>query len=213
MQHSKYKLDWCRGKFITFEGGEGVGKTTNLKFVAASLETAKIPYIVTREPGGTAIGEKLRAILLQPTSEQILPITELLLVFAARSQHINHVILPALKNDLCVLCDRFTDASYAYQGGGRKIDKTYIKFLQQMVQQDLHPNLTILLDAPVTIGLERAKGRAKLDRIESEQVSFFERIRTAYLEQASNSDHEYYIINANDSLTNIQTKIMQLLSR
>jgi dTMP kinase len=209
----QYSLDWCKAKFISFEGGEGVGKTTNINFVANCLAEAKIPYIVTREPGGTEIAEQLRSILLKPTNEKLLPITELLIIFAARNQHLHQVILPALEKNICVLCDRFTDASFAYQGGGRNVEKSHIQYLQQLVQNSLRPHLTILFDAPVNIGMTRAKNRSQLDRIELEQLSFFERVRSAYLEQAKNPDHEYCIIDASDSLDNIQNKILQILSK
>ena len=172
-----------RGKFITLEGGEGVGKTTNLAFIENYLKLHNIPVSVTREPGGTALAEKIRKLLLDKDSEAISEHAELLMVFAARAQHIKHVIEPTLANGTWVLCDRFTDATYAYQGGGRNMKNSTIEWLENLVQGILRPDLTLLLDAPVEIGLERAKLRSNLDRFESEKFNFFEQVRRAYFKQ------------------------------
>ena len=173
-----------RGKFITLEGGEGVGKTTNLVFIENYLKLHGIPVVVTREPGGTVLAEKIRHLLLDKESEDISENAELLMVFAARAQHIKHVIEPALASGNWILCDRFTDATYAYQGGGRNMKNSTIAWLENLVQGSLKPDLTLLLDAPVEIGMERARSRGNLDRFESEKIHFFEQVRRAYLLQA-----------------------------
>jgi dTMP kinase len=162
-----------RGKFITLEGGEGVGKTTNLAFIRKYLQDHGIDVVVTREPGGTQLAEKIRQLLLDSSSESISESAELLLMFAARAQHIKHVIEPALSEGKWVLCDRFTDATYAYQGGGRNMSINTIEWLENLVQGTLRPDLTLLLDAPVEIGFGRVRTRGELDRFESERVDFF----------------------------------------
>ena len=196
-----------RGKFITLEGGEGVGKTTNLSFIQELLEAAGVSVIVTREPGGTRLAEKIRDLLLDNQGEDIAPTAELLMIFAARAQHIKHVIEPALQQGQWVLCDRFTDASYAYQGGGRGMDMHIINWLEQSVQGDLRPDLTLLLDAPVETGMKRAKYRGKLDRFELEQQLFFEQVRQTYLQQAHTHKHRFKVINAAQSLPDVQNEI------
>ena len=163
-----------RGKFITLEGGEGVGKTTNLAFIKDYLEQHNISVVVTREPGGTKLAEKIRQLLLDKKSEAISEQAELLMMFAARAQHIKHVIEPALAQGKWVLCDRFTDATYAYQGGGRNMKISTIEWLENLVQGTLRPDLTLLLDAPVEIGIARVRERGALDRFELEKISFFE---------------------------------------
>jgi dTMP kinase len=202
-----------RGKFITLEGGEGVGKSTNLSFIADYLQTHHIPLVVTREPGGTVIAEHIRAILLDSEKEEFSEQTELLLMFAARSQHIKHVIRPALNQGKWVLCDRFTDATYAYQGGGRRMDINTIASLEQLVQGTLRPDLTFLLDAPVEVGMRRAKERGKLDRFEQEKISFFEAVRRAYLLQAELNPQRIKVINANQSLVDVQRGILEALQK
>ena len=196
-----------RGKFITLEGGEGVGKTTNLSFIQELLEAAGVSVIVTREPGGTRLAEKIRDLLLDNQGEDIAPTAELLMIFAARAQHIKHVIEPALQQGQWVLCDRFTDASYAYQGGGCGMDMHIINWLEQSVQGDLRPDLTLLLDAPVETGMKRAKCRGKLDRFELEQQLFFEQVRQTYLQQAHTHKHRFKVINAGQSLPDVQNEI------
>lgn len=196
------------GKFITLEGGEGLGKSTNLSFLADYLKGRDIPVIVTREPGGTQLAEKIRQLLLNKHDEAITETAELLLVFAARAQHIKHVIEPALSRGISVLCDRFTDATYAYQGGGRKMANSTINWLENLVQGKLKPDLTLLLDAPIEIGLERAKTRGKFDRFEQEKLCFFENVRQAYLTQAELTPHRIKVIAADRPLTEVQSSII-----
>ena len=192
-----------RGRFITVEGTEGVGKTTNIAFIRSWLDQQEIPSIATREPGGTPLAEQLRGLLLQPGVEKVNDLAELLMVFAARAQHLAEVILPALEQGTWVLCDRFTDATYAYQGGGRRMDVGAIATLEQLVQAELRPDAVLLLDIPVELGLERARGRGDLDRFEQEDVAFFERVRAAYLDRAQGQSH-YHIIDASQSLEAVQ---------
>lgn len=193
------------GKFITLEGGEGVGKSTNLEFVRQFLENRGKRLVITREPGGTKIGEQIRSLLLSDHS--IAAETELLLVFAARAQHLKEVILPALGSGVWVVSDRFTDASYAYQGGGRCMDRPFIEWLEQRVQNRLEPDLTLLFDAPVEIGLERAQRRGSTDRFEAESVAFFERVRLAYQEQARRFPGRIKVIDANRCLASVQQEL------
>lgn len=200
-----------KGKFITLEGGEGVGKTTNLAFIQAYLKKQGLSVVVTREPGGTALAEKLRALLLENQSEAISEKTELLLMFAARAQHITNVIQPALERGNWVLCDRFTDATYAYQGGGRGIDVSLIAWLEQFVQVELQPDLTLLFDAPIELGMQRAKNRGALDRFENEKLDFFNKVRAAYLERAKQNSERIKIVDAAQSLESVQRDIGQLL--
>ncbi|MCX7096893.1 MAG: dTMP kinase [Methylococcales bacterium] len=200
-----------RGKFITLEGGEGVGKTTNLAFIKDYLERHNISVVVTREPGGTALAEKIRRLLLDTGSEAITEHAELLLVFAARAQHIKHVIEPSLAKGAWVISDRFTDATYAYQGGGRNMRISTIEWLEHLVQGNLKPDLTVLLDAPVEIGLQRAKIRGALDRFEAEKSSFFEHVRRAYLLQAELHPERIKLIKANCPLDDVQRALMDVL--
>ena len=193
-----------RGKFITLEGGEGVGKTTNLHFIKDYLQQQNISVTVTREPGGTALAEKIRQLLLDADSEKVAETSELLLMFAARAQHIQHVIAPALAQGNWVLCDRFTDATYAYQGGGRGLSIDTIAWLEQLVQGELRPDLTLLLDAPIEIGMERAQKRGAFDRFEAEKISFFTRVRDMYLSRAAQQPERIKVIQAHQSLANVQ---------
>jgi dTMP kinase len=201
-----------RGKFITLEGGEGVGKSTNLAFIEKYLQQHNISVVVTREPGGTVLAEKIRQLLLDKNSEVISDQAELLMVFAARAQHIKHVIEPALAKGEWVLCDRFTDATYAYQGGGRNMRISAIEWLENMVQGNLRPDLTLLLDAPVEIGMERARSRATFDRFESEKISFFEQVRRAYLLQAELNPERIKLIKANQPLVDVQRALIEIIS-
>ena len=200
-----------KGKFITLEGGEGVGKTTNLNFINDYLSEHGIPVLATREPGGTRLAEKIRGLLLNHDDEVITEQTELLMMFAARSQHVKNVILPALAKGLWVLCDRFTDATYAYQGGGRSMSTAAIQWLEGFVLAGLKPDLTLLLDAPVETGLYRAKKRAELDRFESEDFGFFERVRRAYLVQAELNSDRIKVIRADQPLVDVQNEIIDVL--
>lgn len=201
-----------RGRFITVEGGEGVGKTTNLEYVRGALERAGKRVRVTREPGGSPLAERIRELLLDPACSGMSPDCELLLVFAARAEHLARVILPALENGEWVLCDRFTDATYAYQGGGRGLSRQRIAELEVMVQGELRPDLTLLLDLPVEIGLARAGARGALDRFEQEEAAFFERVRQAYRERAAAAPGRYRIIDASRPLADVQSQIDAALS-
>jgi dTMP kinase len=202
-----------QGKFITLEGGEGLGKTTNLLFIQQFLEKQGREVVVTREPGGTVLAEKLRALLLETRGEVISDKTELLLLFAARAQHIHTLIQPALTRGAWVLSDRFTDATYAYQGGGRGMDVACIAWLEQFVQASLQPDLTLLFDAPVELGLQRAKKRAALDRFETEQTTFFDNVRAAYLERAQQQSERIKRIDAAQSLAAVQLSIQHWLEK
>ena len=197
--------------FITLEGSEGVGKSTALTFIKNYLTEKKINFIVTREPGGTALAESLRQLLLHNDNETILPITELLLLFAGRAQHIEHVIKPALNSGKTVICDRFTDSSFAYQGGGRQMPMNQLQTLSEWVQGDLQPDLTLLFDAPVEIGLSRMNVRGDKDRIEKEKIDFFERVRTVYLARAKQFPERFKIIDATQSVEFVQKQIHSVL--
>jgi dTMP kinase len=202
-----------RGKFLTIEGTEGVGKSTNLAFVADWLRGRGIEVIVTREPGGTPLAEEIRSLLLSKREEPFDETAELLLVFAARAQHLAQVIKPALARGAWVLSDRFTDATFAYQGGGRGLSKTTIEQLEQLVQGDLRPDLTLILDIDVELGLNRARQRGELDRFEIEAVVFFERVRAAYRQRAESAPNRYAVVDAGKTLNEVQTEIEQVLTR
>ncbi len=201
-----------KGLFITVEGGEGVGKTTNLAFIADYLRASGIELVQTREPGGTPLAEQIRALLLQARDENVAPMAELLLMFAARAQHLERVVQPALDAGTWVLCDRFTDATYAYQGGGRQLDVGVIADLERLVQGNFRPDLTLLLDLPVAEGLARADARGELDRFEQEQLAFFERVRGVYLERARRFPEQFHVIDASGSLAQVQGSIGKVLS-
>ena len=194
-----------RGRFITMEGTEGVGKSTNLKFVSERLETAGIDVVVTREPGGTPLAESIRELLLEVRDETMDTMTELLLVFAARAQHIEQVIEPALAAGSWVICDRFTDASFAYQGGGRGVSEATIAALEQLVQGDLRPDLTLYLDVPIEVAAARIAGRDH-DRFEREQGPFFQSVRNAYLARAREHDR-IRVVDASVELGAVQEAI------
>lgn len=199
------------GKFITLEGIEGVGKTSNLQFIQSLLESAGHSCVVTREPGGTNLGEALRGLLLSHSDDNMSADAELLMMFAARAEHLDKVIRPALDNGQTVLCDRFTEATYAYQGGGRQLSIDKIKDLEQWVQEDLRPDLTIILDAPVEVGRERAGKRSAPDRIETEKDDFFQRVRDAYIDLAKNHPERICLIDASVELDNVQQQIREKL--
>ncbi len=202
----------AKGRFISIEGTEGVGKSTNIAFVKKRIEAAGIELILTREPGGTALAEQIRELILSPREEQMAVDTELLLVFAARAQHINRVIAPALAKGVWVLSDRFTDATYAYQGYGRGIDLERISQLEDFVQRGLRPDLTILLDAPVAIGLARASARGELDRIEQEKHSFFEKVRAGYQQQMKKEPQRFAQVDASQSLQDVERQVAKILT-
>jgi dTMP kinase len=201
------------GKFITLEGGEGVGKSTNVPFIKQFLEGHNINVVVTREPGGTVLAEKIRGLLLQSNNEAVTSHAELLLIFAGRAQHLNQVIKPALSQGQWVLCDRFTDATYAYQGGGREMPIDAINWLENFVQGTLRPDLTLLLDVPAEIGMARALNRGgQLDRFESEQIEFFNRVRRVYLQQAEQYPNRIKLIKADQALPDVQSAIIKELT-
>jgi len=199
------------GKFITLEGIEGVGKTSNLNFIREQLEAAGHDCIVTREPGGTSLGELLRELLLSHSDENMSPDAELLMMFAARAEHLSKVIRPALEAGKTVLCDRFTEATYAYQGGGRQLDVGKISDLETWVQGDLRPDLTVVLDAPVEVGRARAGSRSAPDRIEKERDDFFQRVREAYIDLSEQNPKRICLIDASVELDAVQSQIREKL--
>lgn len=198
-------------RFITLEGGEGAGKSTSLAFIRDYFAARGLPLVVTREPGGTPLAEQVRELLLQKRDEAVAPDAELLLMFAARAQHIAGLIAPALARGEWVLCDRFTDATYAYQGGGRGLSRARIAELEAMVQGDLRPGVTLLLDLPVAQGLARAEARAEKDRFESEREEFFERVRAAYRERAVAEPARFRVIDASRPLPEVQAALRAAL--
>jgi dTMP kinase len=198
-----------RPRFITLEGGEGVGKTTNLAFIEDYLTTRGVDLLRTREPGGTPLGERIRGLLLD--SGGMNSLSELLLVFAARAQHLEEVIRPALGAGRWVLCDRFTDASYAYQGGGRGLDLSVIGFLEQWIQAGLQPDLTLLLDTSIEVGMARVQERVATDRFESEPLGFFEKVRGAYLQRADQYPDRIKRVDASGNLESVQAGIAMRL--
>jgi len=202
-----------RGKFITVEGTEGVGKSTNLEFICRQLEAAGREVVQTREPGGTPLGEDIRQLLLDHRHDGMSSDCELMMMFAARAEHIAKVIQPALEAGKWVLCDRFTDATYAYQGGGRGIDNSRIAALEQWVQGELRPDLTLILDVPVEIGLARASQRGELDRFEREKQTFFEQVRNAYLTLAEQHPERIRIIDASPELEIVQAQLAEVLGQ
>lgn len=200
----------ARGLFITVEGGEGVGKSTNIVFLEEQLKQKGIELLVTREPGGSKLGEDLRQLLLAVGDDPVVPMAELLLLFAARAQHISTRIEPALAAGQWVLCDRFTDATYAYQCGGRGLERSAVGALEKLVQGELRPDCTLLLDAPVSTGMARARSRGELDRFELEEIAFFERVRRTYLDLAERSSGRIRIINASQPLEQVQKQLLKV---
>jgi dTMP kinase len=200
-----------KGLFISIEGVEGVGKSTAIQFIQQQLDKHNISYVLTREPGGTKIAEAIRQILLNPSQEKMCVDTELLLMFAGRAQNVSQVIKPGLAAGKWVLCDRFTDASFAYQGGGRGIPEPRIAQLAEWVLEGLKPDLTFLLDAPVEVGFDRIKERGAHDRIEQESLEFFKRIRQVYLKRANEDPKRFRIIQADISLFDVQHQLMDVL--
>jgi len=199
------------GLFITFEGVEGAGKTTNIAFIADKLQQAGHEILLTREPGGTTTGEAIREILISKDLPEMHYTTELLLMFAARAEHLHRKIIPALEQGKWVLCDRFTDASYAYQGAGRGIDSSKISQLETFVQGDLRPDYTFLFDLEADIGLSRAQSRGETDRFEQQHIDFFNRVRNQYLKMAEADKKRYRIINAQHDLETVQQQISKVL--
>jgi dTMP kinase len=200
-----------QGRFITLEGIEGAGKSTALALVREAVERAGHSVVVTREPGGTALGEDLRALLLGHKHTGMADDTELLLMFAARAEHLHQVIAPALAAGQWVICDRFTDATYAYQGGGRGLSRERIAQLETWVQGERRPDLTLLLDLPVMQGLQRAGRRSAPDRFESEQAAFFERVRQAYLDIAAAEPERVRTIDASRELPEVSAAVQAVM--
>jgi dTMP kinase len=199
-----------QGKFITIDGVEGAGKSTQINFICQYLKNQGINVVLTREPGGTDIGEKIRALLLS-TDSKMRSDTELLLMFAARNEHIHNKILPTLATGKWVLSDRFTDASYAYQGGGRGLDIERIAQLEKWALQDFTPDMTLLLDVPVEIGMQRVESRGEKDRIEQENIDFFDRVRQAYIARSKQYPQRIKLIDASQSSANISSQIQEIL--
>jgi dTMP kinase len=201
------------GKFITVEGGEGVGKSTNIDFICDVIRRRGHDVVETREPGGTPLAERIREMLLEHGDEHLPDETELLLFFAARSLHLHNLIRPALDSGTWVVCDRFTDATRAYQGSGRGLDAARIEWLAEWVHGDLTPHLTILLDAAPSIGMKRAGERGEADRLENEQGGFHLRVREGYLRQAASEPGRFAIVDANQPLAAVQDAIEAALRR
>jgi dTMP kinase len=196
------------GRFITLEGIEGAGKSTVARYMLEWLHGRGVPALLTREPGGTPLAERVRELVLQPAGEPVPPAAELLLMFAARSLHVANLIRPALARGEWVICDRFTDATRAYQGGGRGLDPAGIESLAQLVHADLRPDLTVLLDLPVPVGMARAQARrGEADRFEQERGPFFERVRAAYLEIARSDAQRFCVVDAGRELPAVQAAV------
>lgn len=200
-----------RGRFITLEGSEGAGKSTLARTVQKWLKAKNHKVIITREPGGTPVAEELRTLLLDTRNRGLCDTAELLLMFASRAQHINELIEPKLKAGWDVVCDRFSDASYAYQGGGRKMGFALIETMEKVVHPDLQPDLTLLLDLPAQVGLERANKRGSPDRFENERIAFFHRVRKAYLRRARKYPGRFAIIRANQPLGKVKADTIKVL--
>ncbi|WP_296806195.1 dTMP kinase [Thiocapsa sp.] len=201
----------ARGCFITLEGIEGAGKSTHIAALSALLCSMGIGVVTTREPGGSPIAERIRALLLDSSNTGMDETAELLLMFAARAEHLSKTIRPALESGAWVLCDRFTDATYAYQGGGRGLNPERIALLETLVQGDLRPDLTLLFDLEPALGLERARGRGTADRFESETLHFFDAVRAVYLERAHASPERYRLIDAAAPLSDVGEQADQAL--
>jgi dTMP kinase len=207
-------MNAASGRFLTIEGIEGVGKSTQVTRLSDSLRERGIAHVVTREPGGTPLAERIREIVLNSRGEAVPPIAELLLMFAARAVHVANHIEPNLRAGRWVLCDRFVDATYAYQGGGRRLSKDTVRQLEVMVLGARRPDLTILLDAPVELALRRAMQRnagAAADRFESERSEFFERVREAYCERAAAEPDRIAVVDAGQSVEQVAVQILDLL--
>jgi dTMP kinase len=203
-----------QARFITFEGIEGVGKSTQLLHVSAALEVRGIEHILTREPGGTPLAEKIRSLVLTQQEEALPSSAELLLMFAARAVHLENLIEPSIAAGRWVLCDRFTDATFAYQGGGRGLDANCIRQLQSLVHGGRQPDLTFLLDAPVELALTRARqrnGSAQVDRFESERLEFFVRVRRAYLQRAAAEPQRIAVLDAAQAADEVCARILEIL--
>ena len=198
-----------KGKFITLEGVEGVGKSTNVEVISEFLKSGGYDVLVTREPGGTTLGERVREILLDKNEYRMTPMAELLLMFAARAQHVEEVIKPALALGTWVVSDRFTDSSYAYQGGGRQMGSAAVAELEHQVLGDFRPDLVIILDLDVRAGLERASKVSEADRFESEERAFFERVRASFVSRSS--EPGYHLVDAARPLIDVQAEIISMI--
>lgn len=203
----------AKGMFITLEGSEGVGKTTNLKFIQQYIESLGHQVLITREPGGTPMAEELRDILLTEREEKVEANTELLLMFACRCQHVSQVIKPALDAGTWVICDRFVDASFAYQGGGRELGFSRIEQLEKWCLADFTPDLTLLLDMSVEEGIARTKKRGKADRFETEKMAFYQRIRAAYLKRAEQDPERISVVDATPEIATVQNSLKAILQK
>lgn len=202
-----------RGKFITVEGIEGVGKSTNIEFLSALIEQQGFSVMVTREPGGTPMAERIREMLLEHGEEPLPDIAESLLFFASRSLHVNNRIRPALAAGKWVVCDRFTDASRAYQGYGRSLGLEKINLLADWVHGDLQPDLTLLLDAPAEVGKDRAEKRGETDRLDAEEAAFYQRVRDGYLSLAAAEPERFAVVDASRDLAQVQAEIRREMGR
>jgi len=200
------------GRLVTVDGGEGAGKTTQMGFMREYLERRGCRVVVTREPGGTSLGEEIRGLLLGHRDGGMTLAAETLLMFSARAEHLERVIRPALAAGCWVLCDRFTDATYAYQGGGRGLPLERIAVLEEWVQGTLRPDLTLLLDLPVATGLARAGRRSMADRFEREDVDFFERVRAMYLKRAAHEPDRYRVVDASQSIKAVRAEVETVLA-
>jgi len=198
--------------FVTLEGTEGVGKSTSLAFIEQILSAAGHHVVVTREPGGTQLGEQIRNLILEGNHQYLSAEIEALLMFAARAQHLNEVIRPALADGAWVLCDRFTDSTFAYQGGGRGVSARFLTSLKVAIQGNLEPDLTLLFDAPIEIGIARIAKR-KPDHFERENREFFERVRSAYLNLVARFPDRIKLINADQSITDVQMELRQHIDK
>ena len=205
--------DMKPGKFITIEGIEGVGKSTNMAALVECISAAGHKVLTTREPGGTPFAEDIRDILMNRSDEPLPEVAELLMIFAARSLNVNNVILPALEAGTWVVCDRFTDSSRAYQGGGRGLPMETIDRLADWVHGDTWPDLTILLDAPVDVGMARAGNRSAPDRFEQERHDFFERVRACYLQIAANEPERFVVIDTTRSIEEVRDDIAAIIDQ
>ena len=199
-----------QGKFITFEGTEGVGKTTQINLLEKFLKTKNISCLLTREPGGTQLGEEIRETLLAKSNTKIDEMAELLLMFSARAQHLQEVIYPALAENKWVLCDRFTDASYAYQGGGREVPFAKIKLIENAVQDGFEPDLTILLSGNLENGMRRVSKRGDKDRFESEELDFFVRVNNSYLKLANNNPERIAVVDADQTIDKVALAVQAI---
>ena len=212
MSNTSTNAATSKGLFISFEGVEGAGKTTNIQYIAEKIQAAGHEILLTREPGGTELSEAIRELLISKDYPEMHVDTELLLMFAARSEHLNKKIIPAINAGKWVLCDRFTDATFAYQGGGRGISETTISTLENLVQGSLRPDYTFLFDLNAEIGLARARNRGETDRFEQQHIDFFNRVRAKYLAMAESEPQRYRTVNAEYDLATVQNQINQLLT-